>query len=215
MPPKRSPSLFFPIATGGSSRTTFRGYGKQAQASGLIGHQNFKGQLASSVTNGVHSAVAYTAHSVPSFQDFLLRSNFGSREEEASVALASFIAAPAPAFSVKSSLLRAPVEVLDSIYSSGLVLAGIRKSRSFTPLPDSLHLATVDLGAEVHLLSLPALLHERFVIYADEGQPIDWLLGMAITQDIDAGTVHLDMETAITKLAEGILTPEEVLFERQ
>ena len=156
MPPKRSQSLFLPIATGGSSRTTFRGYGKQAQASGLIGHQNFKGQLASSVTNGVHSAVAYTAHTVPSFQDFLLRSNFGSREEEASVALASLIAAPAPAFSVKSSLLRAPVEVLDSIYSSGLVLAGMRESRSFTPLPDSLHLATVDSGAEVHLLSLPA-----------------------------------------------------------
>ena len=49
-----------------------------------------------------------------------------------------------------------------------------------------------------------ALLRERFVIDADEGQPIDWLLGMAITQDIAAGTVHLDMETAITKLAQGI-----------
>ncbi len=34
-----------------------------------------------------------------------------------------------------------------------------------------------------------ALLRERFVIDADEGQPIDWLLGMAITQDIAAGTV--------------------------
>ena len=59
-----------------------------------------------------------------------------------------------------------------------------------------------------------ALLRERFVIDADEGQPIDWLLGMAITQDIDAGTVHLDMETAITKLAEGILTPEELVKSR-
>ena len=106
MPPKRSPSLFFPIATGGTSRTIFRGYGKQAQASGLIGHQNFKGQLAPSVMNGVHSAVAYSAHSVPSFQDFLLRSNFGSREEEASVALASLIAAPAPAFSVFLSTVK-------------------------------------------------------------------------------------------------------------
>ena len=93
------------MATGGSSRTTFRGYGKQAQASGLIGHQNFKGQSAPSLPTGVHSAVSHIAQSVPSFQDFLLRSNFGSREEEASVALASFIAAPAPAFSVKSSLL--------------------------------------------------------------------------------------------------------------
>ena len=59
-----------------------------------------------------------------------------------------------------------------------------------------------------------ALLRERFVIDADEGQPIDWLLGMAITQDIAAGTVHLDMETAITKLAQGILTPEELVKSR-
>jgi hypothetical protein len=55
------------------------------------------------------------------------------------------------------------------------------------------------------------LLRERFVIDADEGQPIDWLLGMAITQDIAAGTVHMNMETAITKLAQGILTPEELV----
>ena len=160
MPPKRSPSLSFPIATGGGSRTIFRGYGKQAQASGRIGHNYFKGQLASSLPTGVYAAVSDIAHSVPSFQDFLLRSNFGSREEEASVALASFIAAPAPAFSVKSSLLRASVEVLDDIYSSGLVLAGMRASPSSPALlPDSMHVATVDSGAEVHLLSLPAAQH--------------------------------------------------------
>jgi hypothetical protein len=59
-----------------------------------------------------------------------------------------------------------------------------------------------------------ALLRERFVIDADEGQPIDWLLGMAITQDIAAGTVHMNMETAITKLAQGLLTPEELVKSR-
>jgi hypothetical protein len=54
-------------------------------------------------------------------------------------------------------------------------------------------------------------LRERFVIDDDQGQPIDWLLGMAVSQDILAGTVKVNMELAITKLAEGLLTPEELV----
>jgi hypothetical protein len=54
-------------------------------------------------------------------------------------------------------------------------------------------------------------LRERFVIDEGEGQPVDWLLGMAVSQDIAAGTVRVTMELAITKLAEGLLTPEELV----
>jgi hypothetical protein len=53
-------------------------------------------------------------------------------------------------------------------------------------------------------------LRERFVIEEGEGKPVDWLLGMAVSQDIAAGTVRISMELAITKLAEGILTPQEL-----
>ena len=35
-------------------------------------------------------------------------------------------------------------------------------------------------------------------------------LVMAVTQDLQAGTVHLNMEMATTKLALGILTAEEI-----
>ena len=55
-----------------------------------------------------------------------------------------------------------------------------------------------------------AELRERFVIDEDEGQPIDFLLGMSVTQDLAAGTVHMNMELAISKLAQGILTPQEL-----
>ena len=158
MPPKRSPSLFFLAASGGSTRTDFRGYGKQAQASGRVGHHYYQGQPALSPSLiGVHAAVSHIAHHLPSFQNWLLRSDFGSREESASVALASLIAAPASAFVVQSSLLRAPVEVLDGIFSSGLVLAGMRAPHGSPALLSGLsHLATVDSGAEVHLLTLQA-----------------------------------------------------------
>ena len=54
------------------------------------------------------------------------------------------------------------------------------------------------------------VLRERFVIGPGEGEPIEWLLGMAIQQDMEAGTVRMDMETAITKLAHGVLTEEEL-----
>jgi hypothetical protein len=54
------------------------------------------------------------------------------------------------------------------------------------------------------------MMRDRFVIDEGEGQPIEWLLGMAIDQDCQKGTVHMNMELMITKLAHGILTPEEI-----
>ena len=44
----------------------------------------------------------------------------------------------------------------------------------------------------------------------DQGKPIEFLLGVGVTQDIDAGAVRLDMAVAISKLAQGLLTPEEL-----
>jgi hypothetical protein len=53
-------------------------------------------------------------------------------------------------------------------------------------------------------------LRERFIIEEGEGKAIDFLLGMAVDQDIDAGTIRLNMELAITKLCHGILTEHEL-----
>ena len=58
--------------------------------------------------------------------------------------------------------------------------------------------------------SFLALVKERFAIDEGEGAPIDFLLGMEITQDIDKGTVHFNSELMITKLAHGVLTKEEL-----
>ena len=55
-----------------------------------------------------------------------------------------------------------------------------------------------------------ATLRERFVIEEGEGKPIDWLLNMSVVQDLAGGTVHINQELAITKLAQGLLTPEEL-----
>ena len=38
-----------------------------------------------------------------------------------------------------------------------------------------------------------------------------YLLGMAIDQNLKAGTVRMNMEMAIVKFAHGILTPEELV----
>ena len=54
-------------------------------------------------------------------------------------------------------------------------------------------------------------LRERFDVGDDQGKPVDWLLGMAITQDLKAGTVHMNMERMIKKLAEGILSEQELV----
>ena len=53
-------------------------------------------------------------------------------------------------------------------------------------------------------------LRQRFVIDDGEGGPIDYLLGIAVDQNLDAGTIHLDMELAITKLCHSILSVEEL-----
>jgi hypothetical protein len=55
-----------------------------------------------------------------------------------------------------------------------------------------------------------AELRERFVIDEGEGKPIDFLLGMSVTQDLAEGTIHLNMEMAISKMVQGILTPQEL-----
>lgn len=76
---------------------------------------------------------------------------------------------------------------------------------------DDVTYAVSDQATADHFL---AELRTRFVIEEGEGKPVDWLLGMAISQDLEAGTVHVNMETAITKLAQGILTPEELVKSR-
>ena len=55
-----------------------------------------------------------------------------------------------------------------------------------------------------------AELREHFDVKEGEGQPVDWLLGMAVSQDIDRGTIRISMEMMIRKLAEGLLTEEEL-----
>ena len=69
-------------------------------------------------------------------------------------------------------------------------------------------LAVPDLETRDYFMDL---LRQRFVIDEGEGEPIEWLLGMAIHQDLQAGTVRMDMETAITKLAHAVLTEEELV----
>ena len=75
---------------------------------------------------------------------------------------------------------------------------------------DLVYAAPTDAAASSFL----AELRERFVIEEDQGKPIDFLLGMAVSQDIDAGTVSMNMEMAITKLARSILTEEEIVKSR-
>ena len=56
-----------------------------------------------------------------------------------------------------------------------------------------------------------SMLRSRFVIDESEGAPVEWLLGMAIDQDLAKGTVRMNMETAVTKLALGLLSKEEIV----
>ena len=55
-----------------------------------------------------------------------------------------------------------------------------------------------------------AEIRERFVVDEGEGAPIDYLLGMAISQNLDAGTIKISMELPITKLCLSVLTKEEL-----
>ena len=54
-------------------------------------------------------------------------------------------------------------------------------------------------------------LRERFEIAEGEGAAADFVLGMAIKQNLAKGLVHLSMELAITKLAVSLLSPEELV----
>jgi hypothetical protein len=76
---------------------------------------------------------------------------------------------------------------------------------------DDVTYAVSSQGAADYFLSE---LRQRFVIDEGEGKPIEWLLGMVVSQDLVAGTVHMHMELSITKLALGILTSEEIVKSR-
>ena len=56
-----------------------------------------------------------------------------------------------------------------------------------------------------------SMLRSRFEIDESEGRPIEFLLGMAIEQNLKAGTVRMNMEMAIVKFTPGILAPEELV----
>ena len=56
-----------------------------------------------------------------------------------------------------------------------------------------------------------AEIRERFVVADGEGAPIEYLLGMAITQDLVAGTIKMSMELPITKLCLSVLSKEELV----
>ena len=53
-------------------------------------------------------------------------------------------------------------------------------------------------------------LRERFEIDEGEGGPVEYLIGIAVDQNKEKGTIHLSMDAAITKLCHGSLTPEEL-----
>lgn len=55
-----------------------------------------------------------------------------------------------------------------------------------------------------------AEMRTRFVIEEGEGNDIDFLLGMAVSQNLAAGTIRMDISLAITKLCSGVLSPEEL-----
>ena len=56
-----------------------------------------------------------------------------------------------------------------------------------------------------------AEIRERFVVADGEGAPIEYLLGMAITQDLVAGTIKMSMELPIIKLCLSVLSNEELV----
>ena len=60
------------------------------------------------------------------------------------------------------------------------------------------------------LSSIMSQLRERFTIKEGEGAPVDWLLGMRVRQNLDEGYISIDQELAISKLAKGLLSAEEM-----
>ena len=58
---------------------------------------------------------------------------------------------------------------------------------------------------------LMAEMRQKFEIKAGEGGPIEYLLGILISQNLESGTVTMTQELAATKLADAFLTEEEKL----
>ena len=80
------------------------------------------------------------------------------------------------------------------------------KPQIITSYVDDCTVAVMDDKARDELMSE---MRERFEIKEGEGQPINYLLGILIKQDLEAGTVTLTQELAATKLADAFLTEEE------
>ena len=76
-----------------------------------------------------------------------------------------------------------------------------------TYVDDCTFAVSEDAGHEYFM----SMLRSRFEIDESEGKPIEFLLGMAIDQNLKAGTVSMNMDMAIVKFAHGILTPEELV----
>ena len=159
IPPKHplwSPSLPSPIFSGGSSRTQFRGYGKLATLRGQPTRLSFSSALSpptglagpSSNLKGVYSVETSRDTSFLSFNNWIRRADFGSDEHTAECALA----VAALVAKTKSSPSKASVDVLDGIYTAGMVLCGtvlprflqdlvVRKKIEFIYCPTNFQLA--------------------------------------------------------------------------
>ena len=79
------------------------------------------------------------------------------------------------------------------------------KPQIITSYVDDCTVAVMDDKARDELMSE---MRERFEIKEGEGQPINYLLGILIKQDLEAGTVTLTQELASTKLSDAFLTEE-------
>ena len=80
------------------------------------------------------------------------------------------------------------------------------KQQIITSYVDDCTVAVADDKARDDLM---VEMRDRFEIKEGEGEPINYLLGILIQQDLEAGTVTLTQELAATKLADAFLTEEE------
>ena len=76
-----------------------------------------------------------------------------------------------------------------------------------TYVDDCTFAVSEDAGHEYFM----SMWRSRFEIDESKEKPIEFLLGMAIEQNLKAGTVGMNMEMAKVKFAHGILTPEELV----
>ena len=82
-----------------------------------------------------------------------------------------------------------------------IVAFKMARNNSLEPIDD----LTMCLEDPSQLDQLMSELRQRFTIKEGEGQPVDWLLGMRIHQNVEEGYLSMDQELAITKLAKVIL----------